>query len=83
MQKRNRNINISCSRDRRGGGELSSRTALLMEREARLSRKAWGRSMDASDTACSETQVTALQGQQRPASGPSQPEILEEAGSSS
>ncbi|GJU67406.1 hypothetical protein Tco_1253665, partial [Tanacetum coccineum] len=27
-----------------------------------------------------QTQVTALQGQQRPASGPSQPEILEEAG---
>ncbi|GJV43076.1 hypothetical protein Tco_1427612 [Tanacetum coccineum] len=98
-------------------------TALLMEREARLSREAWGRSMDASDTARSEvralrttvlaqqteiaalraadrarqaqlvetlrlmstlqTQVTALQGQQGPASGPAQPEIPEEAGSSS
>ncbi|GJX59511.1 hypothetical protein Tco_0290901, partial [Tanacetum coccineum] len=28
-----------------------ARTALLMEREARLSREAWGRSMDANDTA--------------------------------
>ncbi|GKA48203.1 hypothetical protein Tco_0741161 [Tanacetum coccineum] len=106
-------------RDRRA----HARTALLMEREARLSREAWGRSMDASDTARSEvralrttvlaqqteiaalraadrarqaqlvetlrlmstlqTQVTALQGQQGPASGPAQPEIPEEAGSSS
>ncbi|GKF83402.1 hypothetical protein Tco_0245058, partial [Tanacetum coccineum] len=56
-------------------------TALLMEREARLSREAWGRSMDASDNARSE--VTALQGQQGPASGPAQPEIPEEAGSGS
>ncbi|GJX29356.1 hypothetical protein Tco_0237435 [Tanacetum coccineum] len=98
-------------------------TALLMEREARLSREAQGRSMDASDTSCSkvralrttvlaqqieiaalraadrarqaqlvetlrlmstlQTHVTALQGQQGPASGPAQPEIPEEAGSSS
>ncbi|GJX27878.1 hypothetical protein Tco_0235957 [Tanacetum coccineum] len=98
-------------------------TALLMEREARLSRKAWVQSMDASDTARSEvralrttvlaqqieiaalgaadrarqaqlvetlrlmstlqTQVTTLQGQQGPASGPTQPEIPEESGSSS
>ncbi|GKA16505.1 hypothetical protein Tco_0696252 [Tanacetum coccineum] len=98
-------------------------TALLMEREARLSREVWGRSMDASDTTRSEvralrttilaqqteiaalravdrarqaqlvetlrlmstlqTQVTALQGQQGPVSGPAKPEILEEAGSSS
>ncbi|GJW17702.1 hypothetical protein Tco_0025138 [Tanacetum coccineum] len=63
--------------------------------EARLSREAWGQSMDASDTACSEaqlmetlrlmstlqTQVIALHGQQGPASGLTQPEILEEAGS--
>ncbi|GKC59097.1 hypothetical protein Tco_1086695 [Tanacetum coccineum] len=32
-------------------------TALLMEREARLSREAWGRSMDASDTARSEVRA--------------------------
>ncbi|GJT36648.1 putative reverse transcriptase domain-containing protein [Tanacetum coccineum] len=37
-------------RDRRA----HARTALLMEREARLSCEAWGRSMDASDTARSE-----------------------------
>ncbi|GJY50052.1 hypothetical protein Tco_0440008 [Tanacetum coccineum] len=106
-------------RDRRA----HARTALLMEREARLSREAQGRSMDASDTTRFEvralrttvlvqqtdiaalrtadrarqaqlveplrlmsilqTQVTALQGQQGPASGPAQPEIPEEAGSSS
>ncbi|GJT04563.1 hypothetical protein Tco_0839025 [Tanacetum coccineum] len=105
-------------RDRRA----HAHTALLMEREARLSREAWGRSMDASDLARSEvmalrtqvvaqqseiaalraadrarqaqlvetlrlmstlqTQVTALQGQLGPASGPAQPEIPEEAGSS-
>ncbi|GJZ36961.1 hypothetical protein Tco_0583152, partial [Tanacetum coccineum] len=34
-------------RDRRA----HARTALLMEREARMSREAWGRSMDASDLA--------------------------------
>ncbi|GJW24627.1 putative reverse transcriptase domain-containing protein [Tanacetum coccineum] len=102
-------------RDRRA----HAHTALLMEREARLSREAWGRSMDASDLARSEvmalrtqvvaqqseiaalraadrarqaqlvetlrlmstlqTQVTALQGQLGPASGPAQPEIPEEA----
>ncbi|GJR63288.1 hypothetical protein Tco_0356976 [Tanacetum coccineum] len=32
-------------------------TDLLMEREARLSREAWGRSMDASDTAHSEVRA--------------------------
>ncbi|GKF16277.1 hypothetical protein Tco_0061195, partial [Tanacetum coccineum] len=98
-------------------------TALLMEREARLSCEAWGRSMATSDAACSEvmalrttvlgqqaeiatlgavdrarqaqlmetlrlmstlqTQVIALHGQQGPARGPTQPEIPEEAGSSS
>ncbi|GJZ22594.1 hypothetical protein Tco_0559633 [Tanacetum coccineum] len=61
-------------------------TALLMKREAILSCEAWGQSMDASDNARSKvralrTTVTALQGQQGPASGPAQPEILEEAGS--
>ncbi|GKD17883.1 hypothetical protein Tco_1207041 [Tanacetum coccineum] len=41
-------------RDRRA----YARTALLIEREARMSREAWGRSMDASDLARSEV-VTA------------------------
>ncbi|GJZ58396.1 hypothetical protein Tco_0613890 [Tanacetum coccineum] len=34
-----------------------ARTALLMEREARLSREAWGQSMDASDTARSKVRA--------------------------
>ncbi|GKD04819.1 hypothetical protein Tco_1179793 [Tanacetum coccineum] len=38
--------------------------------------------MDASDTALSKTQVTTLQSQLGSASGPTQPEIPEEAGSS-
>ncbi|GJV03683.1 hypothetical protein Tco_1337252 [Tanacetum coccineum] len=66
-------------RDRRAHAHI----ALLMEREARLSLKDKGRSMDASDLAHSETQVTALQGQLGPLSGPAQPEISEEADSSS
>ncbi|GJT05128.1 putative reverse transcriptase domain-containing protein [Tanacetum coccineum] len=76
-------------RDRRA----HARTALLMEREARLSHEAWA--MDASDTAHSEVRalrttvlaqqteiagVMALQSQLGPASGPAQPEIPEEAG---
>ncbi|GKD76001.1 hypothetical protein Tco_1334283 [Tanacetum coccineum] len=40
-------------RDRRA----HARTALLMEREARLSCEAWGGSMDASDTARSEVRA--------------------------
>ncbi|GJV86694.1 hypothetical protein Tco_1530632 [Tanacetum coccineum] len=49
-------------RDRR----VHARTALLMEREARMSRDAWGRSMDASDLACSEVMSlrTIVLGQQ-------------------
>ncbi|GJX63753.1 hypothetical protein Tco_0296653 [Tanacetum coccineum] len=58
-------------------------TTLIMEREDRLSCNAWGRSMDASDTTRSETHVTELQSQQEPARGPAQPDIPEEAGSSS
>ncbi|GJX19764.1 hypothetical protein Tco_0222441 [Tanacetum coccineum] len=97
-------------------------TALLMEREVRLFREAWGRLLDTSDITRSkvsalrttvlaqqteiaalqavdrarqaqlmetlrlmstlQTYVTALQGQQGPASGLTQPEIPEEAGSS-
>ncbi|GKB89917.1 hypothetical protein Tco_0962189 [Tanacetum coccineum] len=64
-------------RDRRA----HARTARLMETKARLSCEAWVQSMDASDTARSETQVIELQSQQGPASGPTQPEIPEEAGS--
>ncbi|GJS82751.1 putative reverse transcriptase domain-containing protein [Tanacetum coccineum] len=49
-------------RDRRA----DARTSLLMEREARMSRKAWGRSMDASDLARSEVMslCTTVLGQQ-------------------
>ncbi|GJT62675.1 hypothetical protein Tco_1006208 [Tanacetum coccineum] len=60
-----------------------ARTARLMKTEARLSHEAWVQSMDASDTARSETQVTVLQSQQGPASGLARPEIPKEAGSSS
>ncbi|GKE08960.1 hypothetical protein Tco_1412511, partial [Tanacetum coccineum] len=60
-----------------------ARTVRLMETKARLSREAWVQSMDASDTVHSKTQVTELQSQQGPASGPAQPEIPKEAGSSS
>ncbi|GJW85764.1 hypothetical protein Tco_0158909 [Tanacetum coccineum] len=81
----------------------------LMETEARMSRKAWGRSMDANDLARDgdykdawhvhrgqeqltkalklvkrlQTQMAELQRQQGPAKGPAQPELPEEAGSSS
>ncbi|GJS03475.1 hypothetical protein Tco_0319983 [Tanacetum coccineum] len=37
-----------------------ARTTLLMEREARMSREAWGRSMDANDLARSEAAITEL-----------------------
>ncbi|GJW70312.1 hypothetical protein Tco_0127229 [Tanacetum coccineum] len=49
-------------RDRRA----HARTTLLMEREARMSREAWGRSMDASDLARSEVMslCTTVLGQQ-------------------
>ncbi|GKC46063.1 putative reverse transcriptase domain-containing protein, partial [Tanacetum coccineum] len=77
-------------RDRRA----YARTALLMEREARMSREAWGRSMNASDLARSEVmslRTTVLdqqadpdeqkfESQQGPAKGPTQPDALEEAG---
>ncbi|GKD04319.1 hypothetical protein Tco_1179293, partial [Tanacetum coccineum] len=90
-------------RDRRA----HARTARLMEAEARMSREAWGRSMDASDLAHAElmslrtivlaqqSEIRELQSADRrkqavitemlkgPAKGPAQPEIPEEAGSSS
>ncbi|GJT76951.1 hypothetical protein Tco_1043676 [Tanacetum coccineum] len=43
-------------RDRRA----HARTTLLIEREARMSREAWGRSMDASNLARSEAAITEL-----------------------
>ncbi|GKG06277.1 hypothetical protein Tco_0326363, partial [Tanacetum coccineum] len=84
-----------------------ARTARLVETEARMSKEAWERSMDASDLARAEvmslpdhrrqeqlakalklvkrlqTQMAELQRQQGPINGPAQPELLEEAGSSS
>ncbi|GJT79838.1 putative reverse transcriptase domain-containing protein [Tanacetum coccineum] len=59
-----------------------ARTARLIESEARLSRKAWGQAMDASDTTRSKTQMAALQSQQRPARDPRHPDVPEEAGRS-
>ncbi|GJV05074.1 putative reverse transcriptase domain-containing protein [Tanacetum coccineum] len=56
-------------------------TARLMESEARISHEAWAQAMDASDTTRSETQMVALQSQQRPARDPAHPDVLEEAGS--
>ncbi|GKB52712.1 hypothetical protein Tco_0903465 [Tanacetum coccineum] len=80
-------------RDRRA----HARTGLLMEREVRMSREAWGRSMDASYLACSEvqffealkllkrlqTQMTEFKRQHGPAKGTAQPDAPEEAGNSS
>ncbi|GKD07528.1 hypothetical protein Tco_1187213 [Tanacetum coccineum] len=60
-----------------------ARTTLLMEREARMSQEAWGRSMDASDLRHSETQMIEFQRQYGPAKGLAQPDAPEEAGSSS
>ncbi|GKB47124.1 hypothetical protein Tco_0897877, partial [Tanacetum coccineum] len=58
-------------RDRRS----HTRTARLMESETRASCEAWVQSMDASDTARSETQMAALQSQQRPARDPAHPDV--------
>ncbi|GJZ41333.1 hypothetical protein Tco_0588219 [Tanacetum coccineum] len=81
-------------RDRRA----HARTARLMETEARLSHEAWTEIEELQETDCKrqtqltktltlmrtlQTQVTALQSQQGPASSPAQPEIPEEASSSS
>nr|GEV45132.1 hypothetical protein [Tanacetum cinerariifolium] len=56
-----------------------ARMTRLMESEAIASREAWVQSMDASDTARSETQMVALQCQQRPARDPTQPDVPKEA----
>ncbi|GJS65352.1 hypothetical protein Tco_0679916 [Tanacetum coccineum] len=60
-----------------------ARTARLRKGEARVAREAWAQSIDASDTARSETQMVALQSQQRPARDPAHPDVPEEAGCSS
>ncbi|GJU19212.1 hypothetical protein Tco_1152554 [Tanacetum coccineum] len=54
-----------------------ARTARLMESKAILSYEAWLQSMDASDTARSETQMAVLQSQQTPSRKPTRPEIPE------
>ncbi|GKD71467.1 hypothetical protein Tco_1325557 [Tanacetum coccineum] len=66
-------------RDRR----TYARTARLMKSEAKASCEAWVQSMDASDMACFETQMAALQSQQTPARDPTHLDVPEEADSSS
>ncbi|GJZ46935.1 hypothetical protein Tco_0600767 [Tanacetum coccineum] len=58
------------------------RTAVLMEEEARLSRAAWAQSMDACDQTHSEGILLRTTRQQGPAKDPAEPELPEEAGSS-
>ncbi|GKG17303.1 hypothetical protein Tco_0362260, partial [Tanacetum coccineum] len=63
-----------------------ARIARLMKAEARMSREAWGLSMDTSDVqrySSLQTQMAELQRQQVPTKGPAQPELPKEAGSSS
>nr|GEV86439.1 reverse transcriptase domain-containing protein [Tanacetum cinerariifolium] len=69
-------LNSLC-RDRRS----HARTAKLMKSEARASCEAWAQSMDASDTARSETQMAALQSQQRPVKDLAHPYVPKEADS--
>ncbi|GJV15830.1 hypothetical protein Tco_1361153 [Tanacetum coccineum] len=57
-----------------------ARTTRLMEMETRMSREAWGRSMDASDLARLEIMSLHTTG---PTKGSSQPDALKEAGSTS
>ncbi|GJZ57952.1 putative reverse transcriptase domain-containing protein [Tanacetum coccineum] len=63
-------------RDRRS----YTRTARLMEGEARAAREAWALSMDVSDTTRFETQMVALQSQKRSNRDPAHPDVLEEVG---
>nr|GEU56044.1 putative reverse transcriptase domain-containing protein [Tanacetum cinerariifolium] len=51
-----------------------ARTARLMESEARTFHEAWVQFMDASDMTRSETQMVALQSQQRPSRDPAHPD---------
>nr|GEU40570.1 putative reverse transcriptase domain-containing protein [Tanacetum cinerariifolium] len=59
-------------RDRR----TRARTTRLMESKAILSHEAWVQSIDASNTACAETQMAALQRRRGPAKGPSHPKNI-------
>ncbi|GJY16410.1 hypothetical protein Tco_0386832 [Tanacetum coccineum] len=69
------------------------RLAVMIEREAKMAREAWGLSMDASDYARSDVmslrttimaqRMVEFQRQHGPAEGPSQPDAPGEAGSSS
>ncbi|GJW61606.1 hypothetical protein Tco_0110941, partial [Tanacetum coccineum] len=61
----------------------SSSSSNDREREAKMARKAWGLSMDASNYARSDTQMVKFQRQHGPAEGPSQPNAPGEASSSS
>nr|GEU94840.1 hypothetical protein [Tanacetum cinerariifolium] len=69
----NRELNL-LRRDRR----FHARTARLMKSEAKVAREAWVQAMDASDTACSETQMVALQSQQRPGRDLAHTDVSEE-----
>nr|GFC67717.1 hypothetical protein [Tanacetum cinerariifolium] len=62
-------------RDRR----FHARMTILIKSEARASREAWVQSIDASDKARYETQMVALQSQQRHARDLAHPDIPEEA----
>ncbi|GKE40999.1 hypothetical protein Tco_1464404, partial [Tanacetum coccineum] len=70
-------------RDRRS----HARTTRLMESKAKASRKAWVQSMDAqliealTSLSTMQTQMVALQSQQRPTRDPSHPDVPEKAGS--
>nr|GEV50913.1 hypothetical protein [Tanacetum cinerariifolium] len=66
----------------RRGKRSHAHTGRLKKSEARASREAWVQSMDASDTAHSETQMVALQSQQRPARDPAHPDVPEKADNS-
>ncbi|GKA94972.1 hypothetical protein Tco_0817010 [Tanacetum coccineum] len=66
------------------------RLAVMIEREAKMAREAWGLSMDASDYARSDvmslrlqTHMVEFQRQHGPVKGPAQPDAPGEAGSSS
>ncbi|GKF08332.1 hypothetical protein Tco_0042556, partial [Tanacetum coccineum] len=66
-------------RDRRS----HTRTTRLIESEAKASHEAWVQFMDANDTTRSETQMAALQSQQRLVGDPTHPDVPEKADSSS
>nr|GEV36262.1 reverse transcriptase domain-containing protein [Tanacetum cinerariifolium] len=71
-------VEIRRDPDREIDRRSHARTARLMESEARASCEAWVQSMDVSDMARSETQMVALQSQQRPAKDLAHPDVPEE-----